>query len=646
MLDAPEISDAEYDRLFRELVDLERTYPALRTPDSPTSRVGGEPASQLHKHTHRVPMLSLGNAFSDEELDAWQARIAKLDPEVTEAGYNLELKIDGAAVNLSYDDGALTVGATRGNGTVGEDITRNVRTIHDIPIRLHGTGWPTSMEIRGEVYFPLDAFTELNRRRELEGLPTFANPRNSAAGSLRQLDPSITGERGLRFFAFAIHTDEDLSVDTQHDLLDRLEAWGFPVAPHRRYVRTLAEAHAVITELEQTLPKLNFQADGVVVKVDRLALHDSLGVIGGREPRWAIARKFAPEIATTLLRDIRINVGRTGVLTPYAVLEPVEVSGVTVSRATLHNLELIAAKDIRVGDTVEVIRAGEVIPQVLGPVRDRRPDDATPYEPPTTCPACGTPVERIEGEVAVSCPNAACPGRILEGLTHYASRGALDIRGLGEQRVAQLHEEGLVPDVAAIYALRAEDLTRLEGFGAKAAGQLVDAIEASKRQPLSRLLFALGIRHVGAEVARILARHFGTLDALQDQAADALAEIEGIGPTIAVAIATFFDEPKNRALLDRLRQHGVNTTEPRDQAGEGALSGETYVLTGTLPTLSRAEAKALIESAGGKVTSAVSAKTTAVVAGEAAGSKLDRAKTLGIDVLDEAALLRRVQGTS
>ncbi len=588
-------------------------------------------------------MLSLGNAFDDAELEAWEQRIAKLVPEVLTGGYQLEYKIDGAAVNLTYERGTLALGATRGNGVVGENVTANLKTVPDIPLRLQGDSWPELMEVRGEIYFPLDNFARLNERREAAGEERFANPRNTAAGSLRLLDSKMTRSRGLRFFAFQIESAEALPITTQHEALDLLASWGFPVAPHRQSVPSLAHARTAIHDLEARIDSLNFEADGVVVKVDLLDLHDRLGVVGGREPRWAVARKFAPEVAVTKLHDIRINVGRTGALNPYAVLEPVEISGVTVSKATLHNMDLIEAKDIRVGDFVEVTRAGEVIPQVLGPVRERRTSESKPYEPPKACPACGTPAERPEGEVAYYCPNAACPGRVLEGLTHYASRGSMDIRGLGIQRVQQLNEAGLIDDVAMLYELEPATLERLEGFGTKAAQQLVDAIAASKAQPLSKLLFALGIRHVGGEGARLLAATFGTMDALMDATEEQIAAIDGIGPTIAAATAGFFAEPKNRDLIERLRDHGLTFEESSTETGT-VLSGQTFVITGTLPNLSRAEATKLIEEAGGRVTSSVSKNTTAVVVGESAGSKLERAKDLGIDVLDEAGLLRRIGG--
>ncbi len=586
-------------------------------------------------------MLSLGNAFDGEELRAWETRIAKIVPDVTSVGYALEFKIDGAAVNLTYEHGVLSIAATRGNGTVGEQITANIRTIPDVPLRLRGEDWPQSMEIRGEVYFPLENFAALNKQRVHNGEQPFANPRNAAAGSLRQLDPSITRRRGLRFFPFHVECAEPLTVRTQHEVLDLLQTWGFRVAPHHCRANSLNEAVVAIAELETLIPILNFEADGVVVKVDRLDLHSELGVVGGREPRWAIARKFTPEVAVTRLHEIRVNVGRTGALNPYAVLEPVEVGGVTVSTAALHNFDLVEAKDIRIGDEVEVTRAGEVIPQVLGPVRARRTGQERKFVTPERCPVCGATVEHPEDEVMSYCPNVSCPGRMLEAVIHFASRGAMDIRGLGEQRVAQLRDTGLVHDVADIFTLTQLQLEALEGFATKAATQLIEAIETSKTRPLSTLLFALGIRHVGATVARLLASRFGSMDALMGTTAEDVAGTEGVGPTIADAVVHFFAEPENRQLIQRLREHGLTFQEP-EWGGARPLAGQTFVITGTLPTLSRDRAKELIEKAGGRVTVSISKKTTAVVVGESPGSKLDRARDLGIETIDEAGLLRRL----
>jgi DNA ligase (NAD+) len=628
--DRPEMSDAEYDVLFRELQTLEAEHPELRTPDSPTHRVGAEPSAAFKKHRHLVPMLSLANAFSPEELAAWEDRNARLVPEVKTAGYTLEVKIDGAAISLTYEDGVFVTGATRGNGVEGENVTPNLKTVLDVPLRLQGKGWPRMFEVRGEVYLSKSWFEQMNWERETAGEPPFANPRNAAAGALRQLDPKVTRKRRLRLFCFHIEAPgHRLSFETQHDLL-----------------AGLAAAHRGIAELETLLPTLDYGADGVVVKVNPLALHAELGTVGDREPRWAMARKFAPEVQITRLLDIRINVGRTGALNPYAVLEPVEVGGVTVSTATLHNADLIAAKDIRIGDWVEVTRAGEVIPQVLGPVRDRRTGSERPFVMPEKCPVCGSKVEHPQDEVMSYCPNISCPGRVKESIVHFASKGAMDIRGLGYERVGALLAAGLIADVADLYdpdKVNAKKLLGLEGFAEKSAQLLIDAIDASKSRPLSTLLFALGIRHVGAQGAKLLARHFGTMAALAQADPEEIAEIRGVGPAIAEAVAGFFAEPRNRKLVERLGKLGVNLTEPVSTKGTGPLTGQTFVITGTLPTLSRPQAAELIEGAGGHVTDSVSKKTTAVVAGTDPGSKLAKAQSLGVAVIDEVELLRRAR---
>jgi DNA ligase (NAD+) len=645
VLDAPELSDAEYDGLFRELQALETAHPELRSPDSPTGRVGAPVASSLEKYTHLHPMLSLANAFSPDELTAWEERNARILPEVRAAGYTAEVKIDGAAVSLTYRDGRFAVGATRGNGTIGENITANLRTIADVPLTLKGKGWPQVMEVRGEVYIPYTGFTRVNQQRERDGEPLFANPRNAAAGGLRQLDPNLTRRRRLRMFVFAVEPIEGrLSARTHWELLDLLDAWGFQVEEHRQRFPGLAEVQDAIAGYEALIPRLPFQADGVVIKVDRLDLHGELGTVGGREPRWAVARKFAPEVAVTRLAAIRINVGRTGALNPYAVLEPVEISGVTVSAATLHNEDLIAQKDIREGDRVEVIRAGEVIPQVVRPVLDGvdPASRSAPFTMPDRCPACGTPVERPADEAMRYCPNASCPGRVLEGIVHYASREAMDIRGLGYERVRQLIESGLIENVADLYRLTAGQLVELDRFAEQSARQLVAAIADSKARPLSLLLFGLGIRHVGKTVAVLLARRFGTLHALMKATSDEINAVPGVGAAIADAVVAFFAEPRNRRLIARLEHAGLDLTEPRAAAADGALVGKTYVLTGTLPTLSRPQATDLIEAAGGRVAGSVSKKTDAVVAGEEAGGKLEKARALGVEVIDEAELLRRV----
>jgi DNA ligase (NAD+) len=648
VLDRPTLPDAEYDRLFRELQALERDHPELRTADSPTMRVGAEPASTLAKHTHLVPMISLGNAFNEEELTQWEERIARLvGDDARRAGYVAELKIDGTAVSLTYQDGVLVTGATRGNGVIGEDVTANLRTLRDVPLRLRGDDVPPLLEIRGECYLPFSRFERMNEERVAAGEPVFANPRNAAAGSLRQLDPAITASRPLRFFGYAVAMTPGSRVpfDTQWELLETLGRWGVPIAPHRLRCRSLAEVHEWARDVEHRLrAELDFAIDGGVVKVDSLRLQDELGVVGGREPRWAIARKFAPDIAETTLIEISVNVGRTGSLNPFAVLEPVEIGGTTVRLATLHNFDLVRAKDLRAGDVVQVKRAGDVIPQVIGPVPEKR-DPHNPPRPtrvPTRCPACQTPVERDEEEVAIYCPNVACPARQLEAIVHFASRGAMDIRGLSYARIEQFIGAGLVHDVADLYTLSVNQLTALERFAEKSAENLVAAIEASRAQPLSRLLFGLGIRHVGQTAAQLLARHFGDMARLAAATEEDILAVRGIGETIAHALVAYFRDPSARALLKKLDKAGLTLEEPRAVATGAALAGMTFVITGTLPTLSRTQATELIESQGGRVTSGVSKATTAVVVGEEAGSKLDKARALGIETIDEAELRRRV----
>ena len=642
ILDKPEMSDAEYDRLFRELQALEEKHPELRTSDSPTLRVGGEPATAFHKHRHLVPMLSLANAFTEAELQEWEERNARLVPEVKTAGYTLEVKIDGAAVSLTYENGVLVAGVTRGNGVEGEDVTANLRTVLDLPLRLRGKTWPKKMEVRGEVYLPKSQFAETNKQREKAGEPPYSNPRNAAAGALRQLDPKKTRARGLRVFTFQVEAPGlKLGIDSQHELLEALREWGLPVEPHHTGAKDLEEAHAAIKKLEALLPTLDYGADGVAVKVDKRSLYAELGTVGNREPRWSIARKFAPEVQITKLLEIRLNVGRTGALNPYAVLEPVEIGGVTVSNATLHNAELISAKDIREGDWVEVTRAGEVIPQILGPVKDRRTGAEKPYKMPERCPSCHSQVEHPHEEVMTYCPNISCPSRILESIVHFASRSAMDIRGLGYERVRALLDAKLIDDVADLYELTPMELLALEGFAEKSAQQLVDAIAASKEQPLSALLFGLGIRHVGAQGAKLLARHFGTMKALAQASAEEVSEVRGIGPAIADAVAGFFAEPRNRKLIERLERLSLTLKETATASGPRPLADQTYVVTGTLPTLSRQQARDLIEAAGGHVADSLSKKTTALVVGADPGSKLDRAKALGVEQIDEAELLRR-----
>ena len=668
MLDRPSLADNAYDALFRELQELEAAHPELRTPDSPTQRVGAAPQSQLPKHTHLVPMLSLGNAFTDEDVAAWDERIERLAGDALHrTGYTAELKIDGAAVSLTYRDGVFVTGATRGNGSIGEDVTPNLRTIRDIPLRLRKEGPPPPrvIEVRGEVYMPFDRFEQMNLARASEGDPVFANPRNAAAGALRQLDPAITASRPLRFFGYAVALGDApddhqqggtarkrspaarprLPFSTQWDLLDTLAGWGIPVAPHRARCRTLADVAAWAHEVEHRIrPALNFAIDGGVIKADSLALQEELGVVGGREPRWAIARKFAPDIAVTRLLGIGVNVGRTGALNPYAVLEPVEIGGTTVKLATLHNFDLVAEKDLRAGDWVQVKRAGEVIPQIIAPLPDRREKGREPpvTVAPTHCPVCGTPVERDEEEVAIYCPNVACPGRRLEAMVHFVSRGAMDIRGLSYARVDQMVAAGLIADVADIFVVTADQLEALDRLAEKSAANLVAAIAESRGRPLSRLLFGLGIRHVGSTAAQLLARHFGTLDALAAAPEEEIVAVRGIGAIIARAVVAFFADRSAHKLIDKLRRAKVNFSEPRSVSVSGALKGLTVVITGTLPSLSRDRATELIEQAGGRVTSSVSKATNLLVAGAEAGSKLEKARSLGTEIIDEAELLQRI----
>jgi DNA ligase (NAD+) len=650
VLDRPTISDAAYDKLYRELLELEEANPTLRTADSPTQRVGAEPASQLAKHQHLTPMLSLANAFNEEELAAWEERIVRLAGEdARKAGYNCELKIDGASAALTYREGVLIEGATRGNGTIGESVTANLRTIPSIPLRLRGRDHPFMMEIRGEVYMPFSGFERMNEERVRAGEPVFANPRNAAAGALRQLDPKITASRPLRFFGYAIAVPrgESLPVSTQHELLDLLESWGIPVAPNRRQCPTLAEAHEWAGEIEHKVRgALDFAIDGGVVKVDALGLWPELGVVGGREPRYAIARKFAPDIAETLLKAIEVNVGRTGTINPYAVLEPVEIGGAQVQLATLHNFDLVARKDLRVGDIVQVKRAGEVIPQIIGPVPDKRDPDNPPasYVPPTHCPSCGTVLVTGAELGMLYCPNFDCPGRRLESLVHFASRGAMDIRGLSYARIAQFVDAQLVRDAADLYTLDAAQLMALDRFAEKSAEQLVDAIAASKQQPLSRLLFALGIANIGETAAKQIAKHFGTMSAIAAATEDDVLAIHGIGEILARSLVSWFADEKAQKLVSKLAARGLTMDEPKSEDAGSALKGLTVVITGTLPSLSRDEATTLVESNGGRVSSSVSKKTSFVVAGEEAGSKLEKARQLGVEVIDEAALLRRVRG--
>ncbi|MEN8374555.1 MAG: NAD-dependent DNA ligase LigA [Gemmatimonadota bacterium] len=646
LADAPTLTDAEYDLLYRELADIEERHPEIRTSDSPTVRVGAEPVSGLTKVRHLNPMLSLANAFDEADLLAWQESNERIAAEAGTGPYVAEMKIDGAAVALLYEDGELVRGATRGNGRTGEDVTHNLRTVRDVPLELANlpSSLPRRFEVRGEVYIPTAEFDALNAYREERGEPVLANPRNAAAGSLRQLDPRLTAGRPLRFYSFQLAPDpaetEAPPRASQWETLELLVSLGFPVNPDRRRCKTLAAALSFARDVEERRGELGYGVDGVVIKLDERALWEEVGVRGEREPRWAIAYKFAPETAVTRLEKIDINVGRTGTLNPFARLAPVQVGGVTVKLATLHNFDEIARKDFRAGDFVVIKRAGEVIPQVVEALVDRRSGKEEPFVIPDRCPFCDTPVEAPEDEVAVYCPNVACPERIFWTLVHYGSRGALDIRGLGERTVRQLLAERLVSDPADLYALSAAQLAGLEGFADVSARNLVDAIAASRELPLSRQLVALGIRHVGTSAARILAKRFETVDALMDADRETLAGIFGIGDVMAEAIVDYFERPDNRARIERLRAFGVNLTEPVDRSAHRPFEGMTFVITGTLPSLSRAEAKQFVEARGGRVSGSVSGRTDVLVAGENAGSKLERARSLGVSEWSEERLRR------
>jgi DNA ligase (NAD+) len=642
--DAPSIDDATYDRLLRELAALEEADPSLRTADSPTLRVGATVQSALVEHTHLVRMMSLDNAMNADEVAKWETSLIRLvGDRVHESGYTAELKIDGAAVSLTYADGVLVAAATRGDGTTGENVTANVRTMRDVPLRLAGSDHPPMMEIRGEVYLRFDDFERLNAQRTAAGDPPFVNPRNSAAGSLRQLDTAITAARPLRFFGYqAVLPDGTSPARSQWELLDRLRDWGVPVAPHATRCFTLDEIAAWADALEHThRATLGFAIDGGVLKVNDVEIQLEAGVRNDRTPRWAIARKFAPDMALTRLEDIKVSVGRTGVLTPYAVLTPVEVGGATATFATLHNAEQVREKDLRPGDTVQVVRAGDVIPRVLGPDVSARAADSTPWAFPSRCPSCGTDVIIDAGGIARYCPNAECPGRQLETIVHFASRKAMDIEGLSYERIQQLIAASLVTTAADLYALRVEQLLALDRFAELSATNLVSAIALSKSQPLSRLLFALGIRHVGETAARLLARHFGTMARLQEATVEQVGALHGIGDAIAQSVVDYLGSDAGTALVAALTAHGVRMDEPNAAVAEGPFTGKTFVLTGTLPTMSRSDAAALIERLGGKVTSSVSKKTDVVVAGADAGSKLEKATTLGIEIIDEEQLRSR-----
>ncbi len=682
--DRPEITDAEYDALLRELVALEEAHPELVTPDSPTQRVGGTPVSSLPSVRHEIPLLSLENAYSPEELRAWFKRVVDRLGRTPE--FVCELKIDGLSVSLVYEDGRLVRAATRGDGTTGEDVTPNVRTIHSIPLTLTGGAAagaaapgisekgkkgaaaeaparatssaraaghslpknlqiPGLLEVRGEVYMPKASFARLNAAREEAGEPLFMNPRNSAAGSLRLLDAKITASRRLSAFLYSIARWEGPGEpERQSESLLSLEEFSFPVNPHRAVVSDVDGILAFVEEWKTKRHTLPFETDGVVVKVDSVLDQRRLGQTA-KFPRGAIAYKYPPEEATTVVTDIAVQVGRTGVLTPVAEFTPVLLAGSTVRRATLHNMEDLSRKDVRVGDTVAVEKAGDVIPKVTRVLLEKRPKSARPFAMPARCPACGEKVVRREGEVAVRCVNPACPAQIAESLRHFVTRRAMDVEGLGDERIEQLREAGLLRDVASLYDLTADRLAPLERWGEKSAANVIAEIESSKDAGLARLLFGLGLRQVGEKTAKVLARRFRSMDALLAANEESLTAVPEIGPETARGILEWFAHPPNRALLDKLQAAGVRMSENVEPIrGGGALSGGVFVLTGTLPRRTRDEAADAIESAGGKVSSSVSKKTTAVIAGEEAGSKLEKAKALGIPVWSEDDLDRALHG--
>jgi DNA ligase (NAD+) len=637
-LDDPQITDAEFDALLRELVELERKHPELQTPDSPTQRVGAAASQRFAPYEHARPMLSLANAVSVDELRAFDERARKLTG--TDVEYVCELKIDGLAIALDYRDGSLTRGGTRGDGRVGEDVTPNLRTIKTIPLRLRSTeSTPMFVEARGEVYLRKSDFERLNTEREREGLPAFANPRNAASGGVRQLDPALTAKRRLSFFAYQLAVDEgDRSAPkTQWDALARLRTLGFPVNPHVHRAATLDEAIEYCTNSERKRDSFDYEIDGVVVKVNDFAQQERLGVVA-RDPRWAIAFKFKPREARTELIDIVITVGRTGTLNPSAVLNPVQIGGVTVKSATLHNIDYIKNNDIRIGDTVLVTRAGDVIPRVVGPVLSERTGRERKFKMPQRCPVCGSDVDHPPDEAMSRCTNAACPAQAYERLRHFASRGAMDIEGIGDVLAQQLTELNLVRDIADTYKLNESALADVPRMGKKSIENLLRNIEASKQRGPARLLHGFGIRFTGTQTAQILVDDFGTIDAIAAADEAELQRSEGIGPEVARSVALFFKQQPNREMIERLREAGVVMSAPRRVRTGGELSGKTFVLTGTLPSLTREAAAELIVAAGGKVTGSVSKKTDYVVAGSEPGSKLTKAEQLGIYILDESGL--------
>ena len=655
VLDQPEISDAEYDALMRELLQLEEQFPDLRTPDSPSLRVGAPPLEAFATHTHRQPMLSLDNAFGAEELRAFDQRIKRFlgMPPDQRIEYVAELKIDGLAISLTYVDGVFVTGATRGDGIQGEDVTQNLRTIHAIPLRLRQPASapsslfdepvpiPSFVEVRGEVYLTHDEFRRINEEREQTGEPTFANPRNAAAGSVRQLDPSITAKRRLSLFAYGIGAVEGASFETHWQILQTLKAWGFPVNPHARVCDGIEQVVAFCDEWTARRQELNYDVDGVVVKVNSVLMQQDLGYVQ-RSPRWAIAYKFPAQQARTRILEVRWQVGRTGALTPVAIMEPVEVGGVTVSRATLHNEDEIARKGVMIGDVVVIQRAGDVIPEVVSVVEEERDGDEQPIVRPQTCPECGAPVEKPEGEAVARCVNLACPAQIVERIRHFTSRNAMNIEGFGDKWVQRLFEESIIHDPADVYYLTKEDLLPLERMGEKLAENLLNSVERSKQVPLSRFIYALGIRHVGERAAQLLAEYLGGLDALMNASEEQLLQIPEIGPATAREVVEFFRREENRKVIQKMLDAGVTPFAERQKRSD-AFAGWTFVFTGALRHFTREQAEALVRELGGKASGGVSRQTSYVVVGESPGSKYQKALQLGVPVLTEEQFLQMVE---
>ena len=635
--DASEISDAEYDRMFRELLELEKAHPELASPDSPTQRVGGEPLERFNKVEHRAPMLSLANAFSEEELRAFNTRISKL-LERDEIAYVTEMKIDGVAMALTYEKGRFVRGATRGNGILGEDVTANLRTVKQVPLRLTGADHIPLVEVRGEVYLPLSAFNAMNEERADQGLAVYANPRNAAAGAIRQLDPKVTASRPLAFFAYAIGYIEDEEMDTQKQTLEMLSQWGFQVNTNYRWHESMEGVIKFCGEWEKKRDSLDYEIDGVVVKVDSLDDQHSLGTVS-RDPRWAVAFKFPGQVATTRLKQIGVNVGRTGSMNPYAVLEPVRLGGVTIKLATLHNRDDVRRKDIRVGDMVVVKRAGDVIPQVVGPVLEQRTGSETVFEYPKVCPSCGKKVVHEEGDAMAYCVNRDCPAQIFEGLNHFVSRGAMDIGGLGPSTIQKMMDLGFVKSSADLYAVTEAQLAELPGFKDKSIKNLLNALEASKQRPFENVLLALGIRHVGEGVAALLVERFNDIDSLMNAEEEEIAGVLGIGPQIAQSVHQYFQDERNHELVERLRESCLKMKgEPRI-AREGPLTGMTFIITGKLETMPRSAAEKWVEEQGGSIASSVSKKLDYLVVGADPGSKLAKARKLGIKEITEKQLM-------